>query len=345
MKKYVSIRLPGNIASVLVDWRALLVGVALVALAFGLFIVSTGKGTVEITPLRVLKTLLGSGDQADALVIYKLRLPRILMAFLVGASLAIAGSILQGMIRNPLASPDIVGITGGASAATVMFMAVFQQASVHWIPLAALTGAAASTMLVYFLAWKRGVSAARLVLIGVGINAAMHALTTLLIVRSPFYLTSKALIWMTGSVYGSSWKNIYAMLPWFLVFVPLAVVLARVVNVQQLGDDLASGVGDRVERNRFLLLAVAVALSGSAVAFGGAIGFIGLVAPHTARKLVGPSYGALLPVSGLIGGTIVLAADLLARTAFLPLDLPVGLFTAMIGAPFFIYLLYRTRNG
>lgn len=344
MKKYVALRLPKGAVSMLIDRRALLIAVLLAAAAFAVFVYSTGRGTVAISPANVVKALVGAGSQADALVIYKLRLPRILMAFLVGAALAVSGAILQGMIRNPLASPDIIGITGGASAATVTFMAVFQQASVHWLPFTALAGASVAAFIVYLLAWKKGVSATRLVLTGVGINAAMHALTTLLIVRSPFYLTSKALIWLTGSVYGTSWKNIFAMLPWFLIFVPLAFVLARVLNVQQLGDDLAYGVGDPVERNRLLLLTVSVALAGAAVAFGGAIGFVGLVAPHAARKLVGPSYGALLPVSGLIGGTVVMAADLLARTAFQPLDLPVGLFTSIIGAPFFIYLLYRTRN-
>lgn len=344
MSKYTSFRLPKGWASFLIDRRAVLVTLLLLAAAVSLFIVSAGMGTMRISPAGVVKAILGVGIPTEETVVNKLRLPRVTVALLVGAALALSGAILQGMIRNPLASPDIIGITGGASAASVWFISVFQKASIHMLPFAAMAGALAATALIYLLAWKRGVSPVRLVLIGIGINASMHAVTTFLIVRSPMYLTSKALTWMTGSVYGSGWKQVYALLPWFLIFFPLAFILARAVNVQQLGDDLATGVGNPVQRHRLLLLLTSVALAGSAVAFGGAIGFVGLIAPHLSRRLVGSSYGALLPVSALSGGIIVMAADLVARMAFQPLDLPVGLFTALIGAPFFLYLLYRTRN-
>jgi iron complex transport system permease protein len=344
MRKYISFRLPKEMISFLLDRRAILVTLGLLAAAIALFIVSTGMGTMHISPAGVIKAILGIGSPTEEVVVNKLRLPRVTVALLVGSALALSGAILQGMIRNPLASPDIIGITGGASAVSVLFISVFQKASIHLLPFAAMAGALAATAIIYLLAWKKGVSPVRLVLIGIGINAAMSAITTFLIVRSPMYLTSKALTWMTGSVYGSGWKQVDALLPWFLIFFPLSFVLARAINVQQLGDDLAIGVGNTVQRHRLLLLFTSVALAGSAVAFGGAIGFVGLIAPHLSRRLVGSSYGALLPVSALSGGIIVMAADLVARMAFQPLDLPVGLFTALIGAPFFIYLLYRTRN-
>lgn len=344
MKKYIPFRF-GRGMSFLADKRTVLVSVILLAVALVVFVLSIGIGTTLISPVKVVKALVGLGTHGDTVIVHKLRLPRVVVALLVGASLAAAGAILQGIIRNPLASPDIIGITNGASVTAVLFISVFHSTSIRWLPFAAFAGAAAVTFLIYALAWKRGVTPTRLVLMGVGIGTAMHAVTTLMIVTSPFYLTSKALVWLTGSVYGSSWTSIYTLLPWFLVFMPLAFLFARVVNVQQLGDDLASGVGNAVQKYRFILLFICVALAGSAVAFGGAIGFVGLVAPHMARRLVGPSFGGLLPVSALLGGIVVMAADLVARTAFAPLDLPVGLFTALIGAPYFIYLLLRTRQS
>lgn len=149
---------------------------------------------------------------------------------------------------------------------------------------------------------------------------------------------------MTGSIYGTNWKVVMYLLPWLAIFLPLAIIFGRSLNAQQLGDEVATGIGHPVQKHRVLLLLISVALAGAAVAAGGAIGFVGLLAPHIGRKMVGPSMGVLLPVSGLIGALIVLLADWVARTAFAPLDLPVGIFTAAVGAPFFIYLLYMNRN-
>jgi iron complex transport system permease protein len=311
---------------------------------FAVIVYSTGTGEMKIAPLHVLKTFFGVGDPSETLVIQTFRLPRILLALLVGMALAVSGAILQGIIRNPLASPDVIGITGGASVAAVAFITYVQGVSIHWLPVAAFVGSVVITFLLYALAWKNGLAPIRLVLIGVGVGAAMNALTTMMVVTSPIYLTAKATVWMTGSVYGASWSNVYTLLPWVLVLLPLTFLMARHVNVQQLGDDVATSVGGRVQWQRVVLLLLCVALAGSAVAVGGAIGFVGLLAPHIARQLVGPSFGGVLPVAALVGGLIVLGADLIGRTAFAPLDLPVGIFTAGIGAPFFIYLLYRNRN-
>lgn len=306
-------------------------------------IFSIGSGEMKISPLNVILSLFGSGNPAETLVIQNFRLPRIMLAMLVGMALAVSGAILQGIIRNPLASPDVIGITGGASVAAVAFLTYVEGVSIHWLPAVAFVGAVLLTIVLYALAWKNGLAPLRLVLIGVGLGAAMSALTTLFIVTSPL-LTNKAMIWLTGSVYGASWSNVYTLLPWVVVLLPVSFVLARHVNVQQLGDEVATSVGGRVQVQRIVLLAICVALAGAAVAVGGAIGFVGLLAPHIARQLVGPSFGGVLPVSALVGGLVVLLADLIGRTAFAPLDLPVGIFTAGIGAPFFIYLLYRNRN-
>ncbi|MEK3857007.1 FecCD family ABC transporter permease [Cytobacillus sp. FSL H8-0458] len=351
MKKYYNLRLFGDKISFLVNRKALNTFLLLAAAAAGVFVISTGTGEMKISPLKVVQVFFGGGSDMDRLIIQSFRLPRIIVALMVGMALAAAGGILQGIIRNPLASPDIIGITGGASVAVVGFLAFFSDknnaltVSINWMPLAAFAGAAILAFLVYFLAYKDGVSPIRLVLIGIGLASLMKALTTLMMVFGPIYQASQANIWITGTVYGSNWDNVAILVPWTLVFLVLAFVLARNVNIQELGDDIAMGVGSTVQKYRFLLLMVSTALIGGAVAFGGGIGFVGLMAPHMARRMVGSAFGALFPASALIGGILVMAADLIGRTLFSPLEIPAGVFTASIGAPYFIYLLFKTRNA
>lgn len=344
MKKHIPLRI-GQM-SFLIHKKTLLVSVILSLLTMVMFFVFTGLGEIKFSPMEVVDTLFGKGSEESTLVIYTLRLPRIIVALLVGSSLAVAGAILQGIIRNPLASPDIIGITGGASVAAVAFITYLSgTVSIRWLPAAAIVGAGLVSIIIYTMAWKRGVTPIRLVLIGIGMASAMSAITTMMLVMSPIYSASRSYTWLTGSVYGSNWENVLTVLPWTVAFLPLAFFFARNINVQELGDEIATSVGSPVQRHRFKLLFISVALAGSAVAVGGGIGFVGLIAPHMARRLVGPSFGGLIPVTALIGGLMVLIADTVARTAFLPLDIPAGVFTSGIGAPFFIYLLYRTRNN
>ncbi|AGK55513.1 FecCD family ABC transporter permease [Bacillus sp. 1NLA3E] len=351
MKQYKSIRgLKGKI-SFLIDKRSLNIFIGLLLTTAGVFIMSTGLGELKISPFRVLQVFFGGGTEMDRLIIHSFRLPRIIVAMMVGMGLAVAGGILQGMIRNPLASPDILGITGGASVAVVGFLAVFSNesnaltVSIKWLPVAAFVGAAIVAFLVYFLAWKNGVSPIRLVLIGIGIMTLMKALTTLMMVFGPIYQASQANIWITGTVYGSNWNNVYILVPWILFLLMISFIYARNVNIQELGDELAIGVGGSVQRQRFILLMISTGLIGSSVAFAGGIGFVGLMAPHMARRLVGSAFGALLPVSALLGAILVMLADLIGRTVFSPLEVPAGVFTASIGAPYFIYLLFKTKNS
>lgn len=305
----------------------------------------TGWGDSYIAPLDVLRTVLGNGGGEYDFIILTLRLPRVLTALLVGSALGVSGAILQGVIRNPLASPDIIGITGGASAAAVGFITFLSGSiSIKLLPAAALSGALIISLLVYGLSWQKGVTPIRLVLIGIGLSAAAKAATTLMIVMSPAISASKAYLWMTGSVYGASWDNVYTVLPAVLIGIPLALYFSRSLNAQELGDDVAGSLGVTVQRHRFLLVLISVALAGFAVAVAGAIGFIGLIAPHLARRWTGRLYGGLIALSALIGGLLVFLADLIARMLFYPLDIPAGVFTAGIGAPFFIYLLFRNRN-
>ncbi len=322
-------------------WIILLLSLLLVIIT----IIGLSAGSDFIHPFIVVKELLGYGNGEYDFVLHTLRLPRILMALLVGAALGVAGLILQGIIRNPLAAPDIIGVTSGASMGAIIFIVYFMgSVGIQILPLAAISGAAIISFIIYLLSWRKGVTPIRMVLIGIGISALAKAVVTMLLVISEVAATTKAYLWLTGSLYGANMTDVYLLLPWVALLLPLTFVLARTVNVKELGDDIATGLGVKVQVYRLLFLLISVMLAGSAVAFAGGIAFVGLVAPHMSRLLVGRSFAGLVPVTAIIGGIIVIVADIVARTAFLPKDLPTGVFTAAIGAPFFIYLLFRTRN-
>ncbi|MFC5700116.1 FecCD family ABC transporter permease [Cohnella faecalis] len=324
-----------------IRWCLLLGGMLALAI-----MASLTFGDAFVSPIRAMEAVIGKGTIEEGLLVRTLRLPRTVVALLVGASLAAAGTLLQGAFRNPLAAPDLIGVTGGASVAAVAFVVLRPATlSIAWLPAVTMAGAAVVSALVLALARKGGtLSPTRLILVGIGVGAFMSAMTTMLVVFSPMHTATEAYIWLTGTVYGSSWKHVSTLLPWTVVFLSLAIMNGRRLNALMLGDELATGIGNAVERSRLSVVALSVALAGSAVSMGGVIGFVGLLAPHVARKLVGPLSSRAIPVSALLGGIIVVTADLAARTLFLPLDIPVGVFTSGVGAPFFIYLLFRTRN-
>lgn len=309
-----------------------------------IILLSLCLGEAFIALPQVILALFGRGDQSSLFVVETLRLPRVLMAAMVGAALASSGLVLQSMIRNPLASPDIIGITGGASAAAVCFLSFFATAmGIVWLPIFAISGALLAALLIYVLAWNSGVTPMRLVLVGIGVSSAMGAVTTFVIAASPLSTSITAYIWLTGSVYGASWVEVKALLPWLLVSWPLALYLARRVNTQELGDQVATGLGISVQKLRLSLLFLSVVMAAPAIAYAGAVGFVGLIAPHIARRFVTRSFALLLPISALVGACLVMLADLCGRLLFQPLDIPAGVFVSAIGAPFFIYLLYRQR--
>jgi iron complex transport system permease protein len=309
-------------------------------------VVNIGVGEYPIPPLDVVRTVLGlpTGNEDYSFIVNTLRLPRMLVAALVGLALGCSGTIMQGLTRNPLADPGILGISAGAGLVAVTLIVVVQNVPAGIIPLAAFGGAVTVASLIYLLAWRGGDSPIRLILVGIGLGAICGALTTLMITFGDIYDVQRALIWLTGSVYGRSWTEFWPLLPWIVVFVPLALLLARDLNALNLGEDVARGLGSPVAWRRGLLLLTAVALAAATVAAAGTIGFVGLMAPHIARRLVGPDHSGLLPTAGVIGALIVVAGDLVGRTIFAPIELPVGLITAIVGAPFFIYLLWRTRK-
>lgn len=317
---------------------------ALTLLTLAAMVVNIGLGEYPIAPLDVAQTLLGAGNPEHHFIVNTLRLPRTLVAFFVGVGLALSGAILQGLTRNALASPQVVGVSGGASLAATTMIVLVPSAPVFFLPFVAFGGALAAAFLAYLLAWQQGSSPIRLILVGIGIAAIAHALITLVITYGQIYRVHQATIWMTGSVYGRSWEHLWPMLPWFAVFLPLSLLMSRHLNALQFGDDVARGLGGRIETHRGVLLLTSVALAGTAVATAGPVGFVGLMAPHIARGLVGPMHGGLLPTAGVTGALLVVVADMLGRTLFAPFEIPCGVITAVIGAPYFIYLLYRNRN-
>lgn len=329
-----------------IDRRVPTMLLCLSAIALVAMVVNVGRGEYPIASLDIVKTLLGldTGNPDHPFVVNTLRLPRTLVAFMVGVAFAISGTIFQGLTRNPLADPGMIGINAGASLAAVMAIVLFPAAPVYILPVSAFAGALSIAVVIYALAWNNGSSPILLILIGVGLSAIATAFTSLLITFGQIDDVSNALVWLAGSVYGRTWEQVLSLLPWLMMFVPLSLALARHLNALNLGDDIAKGLGSRVEWQRGLLVLVGVALAGAGVATAGTIGFVGLIAPHLGRQLVSTNHHGLIPTAALLGGIIVVLADLLGRTLFAPIELPCGVVTAAIGAPYFLYLLIRNRQ-
>ncbi|MGE7909760.1 FecCD family ABC transporter permease [Lysinibacillus xylanilyticus] len=347
MKNLKTIRLLQNKVSFLLDIKASKKLTLISIIALAVFLFSASFGDSFINPIKVLQVLIGNGSDFDQLIIVDFRMPRIFIAAFAGMALAVAGAILQGIIKNPLASPDLIGISAGGGAAVVGFLAMFSDSnhsltvSIEWLPLAGFIGATIVGLIVYIFAWKDGVTPTRLVLIGIGVSAFMQAITTMLMIIGPIYQASEANKWITGSVKSADWSQVQIVVPLILILLLITFFITRQLNVQELGDDTAASLGQSVQKTRLFLLLLSSSLVASAISFAGAIGFVGLMAPHIARRIVGPSFGVLIPTSAAIGAILVMVADIIGRTAFNPLEVPAGVFTAAIGAPYFIYLLFR----
>jgi iron complex transport system permease protein len=350
MKRFIVLR-KGKLSLIYEKRSALIILLAFV-FSIASILISTSVGQKYISIFRVIEVLFGNVQGGDSLIINTIRLPRTLVAFLVGASLGLSGAILQGVVKNPLAAPNIIGITDSGSVGALVFLTMFTDpknnsltASIFYMPVFAFAGAFLSVLLVYFLAYKKGVTPYRLILIGIAISGAAKALTSILIINGPVIFIKEAQLWITGTVYGTNWTHVRLLALWFLCVSIITLIYIRELNAQNLDDSISTGLGSSVEKNRFILMIISAALASGAVAVGGGIGFVGLIAPHICRKLTSSSYEYMTPLSALIGGIIVVLSDVAARTLFFPLDLPVGIFTAGIGAPFFIYLLVKNQKS
>lgn len=338
----VVLRLPRLGWSTRVHGRAIAVTLALAAVAFAVFCWSLTSGEIDVPLDEVLGALFTTGSPDTYFIVRTLRLPRALCGLLVGAAFGLSGAIFQRMARNPLASPDIIGINAGAAAAAVLMIVVWSGTSTQ-LAVGALIGSALTALAVYLLAYKKGITGYRLVLVGIGVTAMLGALNEYLLTRAEILQAQQAAVWLTGSLNGRSWDHVRPLSWTMLVLVPAALALTRHLRVLELGDDTAKGLGTRVELHRGLLLLVGAALAAVGTAAAGPIAFVALVSPQIARRLVGGRTVAFIP-SMAVGALLLTASDVVARLAFAPTELPVGVVTAILGAPYLLLLLARANR-
>jgi iron complex transport system permease protein len=324
--------------------RAVAVPVLLAVVALLLAAVDVGRGDYSIGVLDVLRIVTGAGEQADRFVVMELRLPRALTAVLVGSALGMAGAILQSVARNPLASPDILGITQGAGVGAVALIvlaggSVGGTVAFVGTPAAALLGGLLAAMAVYLLAWRQGVSGFRLVLVGIAVSAVLTSLTSYLLVVADITEAAQATVWLTGSLNGRGWEHVVPVALVVGAVGGLALSTAPTLAALRLGDDSARALGVRLQTGQAVLVGASVVLASVAVAAAGPIPFVALMAPQVALRLV-RSAGPPVLAGGLVGAVLVVGGDVLSRTV-LPVELPVGVLTAAVGAPYLLFLLAR----
>ncbi|WP_018884085.1 FecCD family ABC transporter permease [Paenibacillus massiliensis] len=313
------------------------------------FVISMNTGYTALSPMQVMRTLFGMGSSKESLILFEFRLPRIVICLLIGAGLAVAGAVLQGVSRNGLADPGILGINSGAGLAVTLFITLNPLgtgASPFRLPFIAIVGSMVAALSIYLLAYRRhkGLSTTRLLLAGIAMAAGIQAAMLVLVIRLDERQYDFVANWLAGSIWGTNWTFVAALLPWILILIPFVLTKARQMDVFMLGDQTAVGLGSRLNRERLVLLIAAVALSASCVSVSGGISFLGLIGPHVARRLVGPRHLYFIPVSALVGALIMLVGDSIARTVIQPSGIPTGIVVAVIGAPYFLYLLARSRG-
>ena len=312
----------------------------------GTALIGLGLGAASVSYDRLIPTILGEGTFKEEFVLFSIRLPRILITVLAGMSLALSGAILQGITRNDLADPGIIGINSGAGVAVAiffLFVPIEPGSFVYMIPLAAFIGAILTVSLIYLFAYTKssGLEPVRLVLVGIGFSMALSGAMIVLISSSEREKVDFIAQWLAGNIWGTDWPFIWALLPWLVILLPFSIYKANRLNILGISEPAAIGVGLSIEKERLVLLLTSVALAASAVSVTGGISFIGLMAPHIAKALVGPRNQLFMPLAILIGGWLLLFADTIGRNLVEPNGIPAGIMVAFIGAPYFMYLLLK----
>jgi len=323
-----------------------LILLSLFALIILTVIISMGLGYSKLSYDRLLPTILGQGTFKENFVLFSIRLPRIVITLLAGMALALSGSILQGITRNDLADPGIIGINSGAGVGIAVFFLFFPiDASnfVYMLPIIAFIGAVITALLIYVFAYNKdtGLQPVKLVLTGVGFSMALSGIMIVLISSAERSKVDFIAKWLAGNIWGTDWPFVLAILPWIAILAPFTLYRANRLNLLAMNEPVTIGVGVSINKERLLLLLVAVALAASAVSVTGGIAFIGLMAPHIAKALVGPRNQLFIPIAILTGGWLLLLADTIGRQIIGPDGIPAGIMVAMIGAPYFIYLLLK----
>lgn len=303
-----------------------------------LSVLSLRIGSVEYTTKEILNSLFDK-DSVIRVIVMDLRLPRVILCIVVGMSLAAAGALLQAVMQNPLADPGVIGVSSGASVVATFVFLVFPNA-LGGLPIFAFLGALFSCFLIYILSWKKGFDPLRVLLAGIAINSIFGGISSFLTLMNSDDLQG-VLSWLNGSMSAKSWYQVKMMLPYSVIGLIISFFCIKTANILLLGEDMAKNLGINVNLSRFLLSAVGAFLAGVTVASVGMIGFIGLIVPHITRMFIGSNYNKMLPLSMLIGSSVMLFADLVGRTIVSPIEIPVGIIMAVLGGPFFLYLLKR----
>ncbi|MEI3604466.1 iron ABC transporter permease [Pseudogracilibacillus sp. SE30717A] len=308
--------------------------------------ISTGIGYSALSYDRIIPTLLGNGSFKEEFVLFSVRLPRIIITLLAGMALALSGSILQSITRNDLADPGIIGINSGAGVAIAIFFLFFPidvGTFTYLLPIVAFLGAFITIVFIYLFSFDKhiGLQPIRLILVGVGFSMALSGLMVVLISSSEREKVDFIAKWLAGNIWGTDWPFIWSILPWLIILIPFSLYRANRLNILGLSEPVSIGLGMSIKKERIVLLTTAVALAASAVSVTGGIAFVGLMAPHLAKALVGPRNQLFMPVAILIGGWLLLVADTIGRNLVDPDGLPAGIMVALIGAPYFIYLLLK----
>ncbi|MEU3255262.1 iron chelate uptake ABC transporter family permease subunit [Streptomyces sp. NPDC006997] len=337
-----ALRTPGGL-SVRVDARVVTVVLLLLVAAFAASVVLIGTGDFEMSAGDVVRTLFGGGDTMQEFVVRELRLPRVLVGLLVGAALGLGGALFQAISRNPLGSPDVLGLGQGATAGALTVI-VLMSGDAAEVTAGALIGGLVTGLAIYLLAWKRGVHGYRLVLVGIGVSAIVTAVNGYLLTKADLVDASRAVVWMTGSLNGRGWDQVRPLLVLCAVLVPLVLAGGRGLRMTEMGDDVAYALGVRVERLRMMLLLAAVLLVATATAAAGPVAFVALTAPQLARRLT-RSPGPNLVASLCMGATLLVTADWASQRLFGADQLPVGVVTGVLGGGYLLWLLVTERRA
>lgn len=326
-------------------------GILPILFAVLLFVVlfSLTHGKMALTWQEIWEILQGGGSHAKRLLLFDFRLPRIILAVLAGAALAVGGAVLQSATQNPLADSGILGINAGAGLFVLIFISFIQttRTSRFLLPLLALAGALLTTAAIFAVAYKRrvGITPVRLVLTGVVVSSGISALTLLLTTRIDSETYRFVTLWQAGSIWGTNWLFVWTLLPWLIVLIGWLLFKHRELDILQFGDETATSLGINVQTERIKLIIAAVALTGAAVSVTGGIGFLGLIAPHITRGLGFKKHWQLLPVTAVIGSLLLLIGDTLGRLSPGSGEIPAGTVVAIVGAPYFLYLLLKSMRN
>ncbi|MCC5474935.1 FecCD family ABC transporter permease [Streptomyces barringtoniae] len=337
-----AVRTPGGL-SLRLDLRALLVVVLLLAAACAAGVALIGTGDAKIPAADVLRTLAGNGNAYQDFIVNELRLPRVLVGLLVGGSLGLGGALFQSVSRNPLGSPDVLGLSQGSTAGALVVIVLLSGTSTQ-VTAGALIGGLVTGLAIYLLAWKQGVHGYRLVLVGIGVSAVATAVNGYLLTKADLVDAARAVVWMTGSLGGRDWDQVWPLLALCAVLVPLVLVHARGLRMLEMGDDVANALGVRVQRVRLVLMVSAVLLTAAATAAAGPVSFVALTAPQLARRLT-RSPGPNLVPSLCMGAALLVAADWASQRAFGADQLPVGVVTGVLGGVYLLWLLVTERRA